>query len=228
MAFMVKDKRKQQQEEYANYEREIPEREIFFRQANENPTQGFDYFQQNYGFNSQYTQQPYGFRQNVPPRFVSSYYQDQVDRFLSGDQRGYQNNYYRNGGFVSPQDQYKYDMYMGETYDRNAQVKKANDQRSGKMKKRNVNSDIIKIVVTIMVVAVLICGLLIANQFLSNKEAAAESDIIQPVDSVAIASASTAEGSEVMQQLELIPEYQYEQSTNWFDKVCDFLGGKLK
>ena len=140
----------------------------------------------------------------------------------------YQNNYNRNGGFVSPQDQYKYDMYMGETYDRNAQVRRANDQRrSGKMKKKNVNSDMIKIVVTIMVVAVLICGLLIANQFMSSKEASAESDIIQPVDSVVVASASTADGSEVMQSIEMIPEYQYEQSTNWFDKICDFFGGKL-
>ena len=70
-----------------------------------------------------------------------------------------QENYSRNGGFVSPQEQYKYDAYMGETYDRNAQVRRISDQRSGKMKKKNVNSDMIKIVVTIMVVALLICGL---------------------------------------------------------------------
>ncbi|MDE6614656.1 MAG: hypothetical protein K2K24_04015, partial [Clostridia bacterium] len=226
MAFMVKYKSKQ--EEYANYEREIPERDIYFRQANPNQGQGYGYFDQNNGFNSQYSQQSYGYQQNATPRFVSSYYQDQVERFLANGQMPNQNNYNRNGGFVSPQEQYRYDMYMGENYDRNAQVNRIKDQRSGKMKKRNVNSDIIKIVVTVMVVAVLICGLLIANQFLSNKEASAESDIIQPVDSVAVTSASTANGSEVMQQIELIPEYEYEQSTNWFDKVCDFFGGKLK
>ena len=226
MAFMVKDKRKQ--EEFANYEQEIPEREIYFRQANVNPGQGYGYSNQNYGYNSQYTQQPYGYRQNSAPRFVSSYYQEQVDRFLANGQMPNQDNFYQNGSFVSPQDQHRYDTYMGENFDRNAQVKRKSDQRSGKMKKRNFNSDMIKIVVTVMVVAVLICGLLIANQFLSSKEAAAESDIIQPVDSVTVASASTANGSEVMQQIELIPEYQYEQSTNWFDKVCDFFGGKLK
>lgn len=225
MAFMVKDKRNQ--EEYANYEREIPEREIFFRQANDNMGQGYGYSNQNYGFNSQFTQQQYGYRQNSAPRFVSSYYQDQADRFMANGQAPYQ-DYYRNGGFVSPQEQYKYDTYMGENYDRSTQVKRKSDQKSGKMKKRNFNSDLIKIVVTVMVVAVLICGLLIANQFMTSKEAAAESDVIQPVDSVTVASASTADGAEVMQQIELIPEYQYEQSSNWFDKVCDFFGGKLK
>ena len=226
MAFMVKNKRKQ--EEYANYEQQAPERDIYYRQADMNSQQPYEVPYQNYEFSTQYTQQPYGYQQNGTPRFVSSYYQEQVDRYLSGGQMRYQNNYNRNGGFVSPQDQYKYDMYMGETYDRNAQVRRANDQRrSGKMKKKNVNSDMIKIVVTIMVVAVLICGLLIANQFMSSKEASAESDIIQPVDSVVVASASTADGSEVMQSIEMIPEYQYEQSTNWFDKICDFFGGKL-
>ncbi len=223
MAFMVKNKSRQ--EEYANYEQQAPEREIYFRQANAQT--GYDYSDQNYEFSTQYTQQPYGYQQSYAPRFVSSYYQDQVDRYLAGDQMSNQNHYSRNGGFVSPQEQYKYDMYVGENYDRNAQVKRINDQRSGKMKKRNFNSDMIKIVVTIMVVAVLICGLLIANQFLSGKEAAAESDIIQPVDSVVVASASTADGSEVMQSIEMIPVYEYEQSTNWFDKLCDFLGGKL-
>ena len=88
--------------------------------------------------------------------------------------------------------------------------------------------DRIKIVVTIMVVALLICGLLIANQFISGNEASAESDIIQPVDSETVFSAATSDGSEMMQPIEIIPEYQYEQSTNWFDKVCDFFGGKLK
>ena len=69
---------------------------------------------------------------------------------------------------------------------------------------------------------------LIANQFISGNEASAESDIIQPVDSETVFSAATSDGSEMMQPIEIIPEYQYEQSTNWFDKVCDFFGGKLK
>lgn len=226
MAFMVKDRRRQ--DEYANYEQQLPDREICYRQANMNSQQGFEMPDRNYGFNSQYAQQSYGYQQNVAPRFVSSYYQDQVDRYLASGQMPQQENYSRNGGFVSPQEQYKYDAYMGETYDRNAQVRRISDQRSGKMKKKNVNSDMIKIVVTIMVVALLICGLLIANQFISGNEASAESDIIQPVDSETVFSAATSGGSEMMQPIEIIPEYQYEQSTNWFDKVCDFFGGKLK
>ena len=78
MAFMVKDRRRQ--DEYANYEQQLPDREICYRQANMNSQQGLKMPDRNYGVNSQYAQQSYGYQQNVAPRFVTRYYQDQVDR----------------------------------------------------------------------------------------------------------------------------------------------------
>jgi len=118
-------------------------------------------------------------------------------------------------------------MLVNQNYDYSAQAKRISEQRSAGSKKKNINSDMIKIVVTIMVVALAICGLLIANQFISGGEVAAESGSVQAVDGELIASAATVDGSVVMNQVETIPDYEYEQSTNWFDKLCDFLGGKL-
>ena len=48
MAFMVKDRRRQ--DEYANYEQQLPDREICYRQANMNSQQGFEMPDRNYGF----------------------------------------------------------------------------------------------------------------------------------------------------------------------------------
>ena len=78
-----------------------------------------------------------------------------------------------------------------------------------------------------MVVALAICGLLIANQFISANQAQAADDV-QNIDSDLLASVVEEDGSTTVANVTLIPEYEYEQSTNWFDKLCDALGGKLK
>ena len=85
----------------------------------------------------------------------------------------------------------------------------------------------IKIIVTIMVVALAICGLLIANQFISVNQAQAEEEV-QNIDSDLLTSVVTGDGSSVQTSVTLLTEYEYETSTNWFDKLCDSLGLKLK
>ena len=115
-------------------------------------------------------------------------------------------------------------MQFNQNYDRGAQAKKISKERVGK---KNINKDMIKIIVTVMVVALAICGLLIANQFISANQAQADEDV-QNIDSELLASVVTEDGSYIPTNVTIIPEYEYEQSTNWFDKFCDSLGLKLK
>ena len=78
-----------------------------------------------------------------------------------------------------------------------------------------------------MVIALTICGLLIANQFISVNQAQAEDDL-QNIDSELLSSVQTADGSYTQTSAPvIIPEYEYEESKNWFDKLCDSLGLKL-
>ncbi len=230
MALLTKEKRRQAQD-YANYEQQAPERDVFYRQATGNMQQGYvqNNAYNNFGaqYSGQYNSMPqYNAQPNVPPQFVASFYQDQANQFVSGGYTAPQYNFDGDAG-MNRAEQYRQDMLVNQNYDYSAQAKRISEQRSAGSKKKNINSDMIKIVVTIMVVALAICGLLIANQFISGGEVAAESGSVQAVDGELIASAATVDGSVVMNQVETIPDYEYEQSTNWFDKLCDFLGGKL-
>lgn len=231
MAFLVKEKR--QQADYVNYEQQAPNRDIHYRQANMGGYQQPYYPQDqqpqyNEYYSQQYTQPQYAqpqYSAQPAPQYVASFYQNQADRYVASGYIPPQQSFDNNQGY-SAEEQYRQDMYVNQNYDYRAQAKRISKSRSGKMKQKNVNADMIKIVVTVMVVALLICGLLIANQFISGSEAAAE-DLPQAIDSQLIASAATDSGSAAMKQIDTLPAYEYEQSTNWFDKVCDFFGGKL-
>lgn len=258
--------RKKQKEQYANYEQQAPEREMFYRQAM--PTDMNTYAQ--YGnFNApQYPAAPYNSapaqpvqnaqpmqsvqpmqsampaqtvmpaQQNMPvsapqqqmqpPQFVASFYQNQATQYLNNGWVAPQQNF--EGSYSYQQEQYRNDMLINQNYDYVDQTRRIVDQRTGvASKKRNVNADVIKIVVTIMVVALAICGMLIANQFISGTEVAASSGVAKTVDTATVANAVTSNGTEVIDQTSYtIPAYEYEESTNWFDRFCDFLGGKLK
>lgn len=262
MGLLTKE-RKKQKEQYANYEQQAPEREMYFRQAMPADMQG--YVQYN-SFNApQYPVAPYASApvqnvqpaqpvqpvqpaqpvQNVmqqpvqnmtvapqqqmqPPQFVASFYQNQATQYLNNGWVAPQQNF--EGNYNYQQEQYRNDMLINQNYNYLDQTRRIIDQRTGvASKKKNVNADVIKIVVTIMVVALAICGMLIANQFITGAEVAADSGIAQTVDTATVANAVTAEGTEMIDQSSYtIPAYEYEESTNWFDKLCDFFGGKLK
>ncbi len=213
MAFAVKDRRAQ--EDYANYEQQIPDRDVFYRQAG-NPQNiymqggynGYQYSPEYSNAQQQEYQQPQ----------YTGYFQSQASQYVNNGFNVPQYN------FITPQEQYRQDMQFNQNYDRSVQAKKISRERVGK---KNINKDMIKIVVTIMVVALAICGLLIANQFISANQAQAADDV-QNIDSDLLASVVEEDGSTTVANVTLIPEYEYEQSTNWFDKLCDALGGKLK
>ncbi|MDE7192189.1 MAG: hypothetical protein K2O35_06965 [Clostridia bacterium] len=215
MAFAVRDRRAQ--DEYANYEQQSPEREVYIRQAG--------YSQQDYTINGGYNNYTYnqGYNQNYQsqPQYTG-YFQTQASQYVNNGFSAPQYEY--NYDYVNTQEQYQHDMQFNQNYDRGAQAKKISRERVGK---KNINKDMIKIIVTVMVVALAICGLLIANQFISANQAQAEEDV-QNIDSELLASVVTEEGSYVPTNVTIIPEYEYEQSTNWFDKFCDSLGLKLK
>lgn len=167
-------------------------------------------------------------QQMQPPQFVASFYQNQASQYLNNGWVAPQQNF--EGSYNYQQEQYRNDMLINQNYDYLDQTRRIIDQRTGvASKKRSVNADVIKIVVTIIVVALAICGMLIANQFITGTEAAASSGIAKTVDTATVTNAVTANGTEVIDQTSYtIPAYEYEESTNWFDKLCDFFGGKLK
>ena len=260
--------RKKQKEQYANYEQQAPERELFYRQAM--PADMNSYAQ--YGnFNApQYPVAPYNSapaqpvqnlnvqpiqnnmpvqdnmpvqsamplqqhirssvpqQQMQPPQFVASFYQNQASQYLNNGWVAPQQNF--EGNYNYQQEQYQNDMLINQNYNYLDQTRRIVDQRTGvASKKKNINADVIKIVVTIMVVALAICGMLIANQFITGTEVAASSGVANTVDTATVANAVTSNGTEVIDQTSYtIPAYEYEESTNWFDRFCDFLGGKLK
>lgn len=244
---------KKQKEQYANYEQQAPEREMYYRQANPVDMQSFAQYN-SYNL-PQYTNTPYNAMpapvqqpvqqpvaqpiqqpmQNVapqqqvqqPPQYVASFYQNQAQQYLTNGWVAPQQNF--DNTYNYQQQQYQNDMLINQNYDYLNQTRRIVDQRSGvASKKKNINADMIKIVVTIMVVALAICGMLIANQFITSGEVIADSGISQAADSTAVANAMTAEGTEVIDSSKYtIPAYEYEKSTNWFDKLCDFFGGKL-
>lgn len=203
-------------EDYANYEQQSPDRDLYYRQI-DNPQQ--EYMQGTYS--NQYVGQQYmgyGYQQ---PQYTG-YFQQQANQFV-------------NNGFNAPQytmeqicaveqEQYNRDMQFNQQYDRIAQANRVTQKRSGK---KSINKDMIKIIVTIMVIALTICALLIANQFLSANQAQA-ADEVQNIDSELLASVAVEEGSYAMTSVTTIPDYEYEQSSNWFDRLCDKLSGKLK
>lgn len=246
---------KKQKEQYANYEQQAPERDFYYRQANPVDMQGYAQIngyanapQYNAPYNAMPAQpvqqpvqqpvaqpmQPVQNMQNTvaqpvqqPPQFVASFYQNQASQYLSNGWVAPQQNF--DNSLNYQHQQYQNDMLINQNYDYINQTRRIVDQRSGvASKKKNVNADMIKIVVTIMVVALAICGMLIANQFITSGEVIADSGISQTVDSSTVANAITADGSEIIDQSKYtIPAYEYEKSTNWFDKLCDFFGGKL-
>ena len=203
-------------EDFANYEQQSPNREMFIRTVNtqQNYQGGYDYNsyqgyaqpQQEYQQQPQYT----GYFQTQASNYV-------INGFSDVPQYGYD--------YTSSQYQQPVRLnQINQIHERSEWLKKAGKYSLGK---RSVNKDMIKIVVAVMVIAITICSLLIANQFMSVSQAQAEDDV-QNLDSELLASVATAEGSYVSTSVELIPEYEYEQSTNWFDKFCDSLGLKLK
>ncbi|MDE7071728.1 MAG: hypothetical protein K2O86_07110 [Clostridia bacterium] len=215
MAFALRDRSRQ--DEYANYEQQSPNREVNYRQVNYQQ----DYMQDaynNYQYAQGYTQAP---QQEYQPQMQSQYmgsYRTQASQFVNNGFSAPQYNY------MTSQEQYQSDMQFNQNYDRTAQANKITRARLGK---KNINKDMIKIIVTIMVVAIAICGLLIANQFISVNQAQAEEEV-QNIDSDLLTSVVTEDGSYVQTSVTLLPEYEYETSTNWFDKFCDSLGLKLK
>lgn len=248
---------KKQKEQYANYEQQAPEREFYYRQATPVEMQGYAQYN-NFANAPQYTtpynaapiqqpmpqpvqqqvvqpvQQPAQNMQNVapqqvqqPPQFVASFYQNQASQYLSNGWVAPQQSF--DNSLNYQQQQYQNDMLINQNYDYMNQTRRIVDQRSGvASKKKNVNADMIKIVVTIMVVALAICGMLIANQFMISGQAVADSGVSQSIESSTVASAVTADGTQTIDSSKYtIPAYEYEKSTNWFDKVCDFFGGKL-
>ena len=222
MAFALKDRRRQ--DEYANYEQQIPNREVNYRQVNYQQ----DYMQNTYNdypYAQGYTQQEYQPQVEI---HYNGTYSNRASQFVNNGFSAMPQQQYTYYNFTVPQDQYQTDVQYNQDYRTNQinQISKAPKSRLGK---KNVNKDMIKIIVTIMVVALAICGLLIANQFISvNNQAQAEEEV-QSIDSELLASVVTEEGSMVQTtNVTLIPEYEYETSTNWFDKFCDKLGLKLK
>lgn len=211
-------------EDNANYERQIPGRDIHYRHENNSQ----EYMQGNFGgeYQQGYAQQPYaqqGYGQNYQQPQYTGFFQQQASQFVNNGFNAPQ--YSAEPRYYSPQEQYQQDMQFNQDFDRVAHAKKLTQQRSGK--KKSINKDMIKIIVTIMVIAVTICALLIANQFISVNQAQAEDDI-QSIDSKVLSSVKTEDGSYTQTNVPLIPEYEYEESSNWFDKLCDSLGLKLK
>ncbi len=217
MAFALRDRRKQQ-DESANYERENPDREVYIRQAGYSQEDYMNSGYNNYTYNQGYNQD---YQYQGQPQY-NGYFQTQASQYVNNGFSTPQYNYDYN--YVSSQEQYQQDMQFNQNYDRGAQAKKISKERVGK---KNINKDMIKIIVTVMVVALAICGLLIANQFISANQAQADEDV-QNIDSELLASVVTEDGSYIPTNVTIIPEYEYEQSTNWFDKFCDSLGLKLK
>ena len=213
-------------EDSANYERQIPERDIHYRQAGNSQ----DYMQGMYdgGYQQGYAQsQPYsaqqGYQQSYQQPQYTGFFQQQASQFVNNGFNAPQ--YSAEPRYYTPQEQYQQDMQFNQDFDRAAHAKRITQQRTGK--KKSINKDMIKIIVTIMVIAVTICALLIANQFISVNQAQAEDDI-QSIDSKVLSSVKTADGTYTQTSVTVIPEYEYEESSNWFDKLCDSLGLKLK
>lgn len=223
MGFMsLKEKRAR--EDFANYEHRSPDRDIHYRQANNYPR---DYMQDMYGNQFVDQQQYYAPQQNYQQGYqqpqYTGFFQQQANQFVNNNFSAPQ--YRMEQRAYSEHEQFQNDMQFNQDYDRAAQAKRISQQRVGK--KRNINKDMIKIIVTIMVIALTICGLLIANQFISVNQAQAEDDL-QNIDSELLSSVQTADGSYTQTSAPvIIPEYEYEESTNWFDKLCDSLGLKL-
>ena len=212
MAFALRDRNRQ--DEYANYEQQSPNRDIYYRQAEQQNYQGG---YNNYQYSQGYTQAP---QQDYQQPQYTGFYQSQASQYVNNGFNTPQYSY----TYMNAQEQYQQDMQFNQVYDYSSKAKKISKERVGK---KNVNKDMIKIVITVMVVALAICGLLIANQFISVNQAQADEDV-QNIDSDLLASVVTEEGSYVPTSVTIIPEYEYEQSTNWFDKFCDNLGIKLK
>ena len=216
MAFALRERTRQ--DEYANYEQQIPNRQVNYRQVNYQQ----DYMQSpynNYQYAQGYTQQEY--QPQVEIHYTGSY-SNRASQYVNNgfSSTPYQYTY----EYVVPQDQYQ-SYSAAPSMNQINQVSKAPKARLGK---RNVNKDMIKIIVAIMVVALAICGLLIANQFISAGNQAQAEEEIQSIDSELLASVVTEEGTLTQTSVTLIPEYEYETSTNWFDKFCDKIGLKLK
>lgn len=220
MAFALRERRRQ--DEYANYEQQSPSREVNFRQVNYQQ----DYMQDaynNYQYSQGYTQAP---QQDYQPQMQQPYmgsYSNRASQFVNNGFSATPQQY--NYNYTPAQEQYQNDMQY-QSYNRN-QINQISKMPKARLGKKSVNKDMIKIIVTIMVVATVICGLLIANQFINVKQAQAEEEI-PSIDSELLSSVVTDDGSYLQTSIELLPEYEYENSTNWFDKFCDRLGLKLK
>lgn len=172
--------------------------------------------QQGFVNQPQYPQQQY---------YNGGYYQNQASQYLSNGWTTPQ----QNSNAINYQQQYQNEMVASQIYDYNAYVKRAAELRNANAvaQKKNINSDAIKVVITIMVLVVAVCAMLIANQFISTGVAAANSQELPAVNADTVANAVTSTGTETINQDYTIPSYEYETSTNWFDKFCDLLGGKL-
>ena len=209
-------------EDYANYEQQLPDRDMNFRTVNAQPNYqgGYDY---------QYSQEYAQPRMEYPQQQSARFFQTQASEYITNgfnatpQYDNYNYAYTTPQELYQPQVQYNHVNKINKIYDRESWMKKFSKE-SGK---KSMNKDMIKIIVTIMLVAIAICSLLIANQFITASQAQAEEDV-QNIDSDLLASVVTENGNYVSTNVELIPEYEYEQSTNWFDKFCDSLGIKLK
>ena len=207
-------------DEFANYEQQSPDRDMYIRTVDtqQNYQGGYDYYNQ---YAQGYAQPQQDYQQ---PQYTG-YFQSQASQYVSN---GFSNVPQYDYGYDYANSQYQQPQIVranqiNQIHERSEWLKKAN-----KAGKKTINKDMIKIIVAIMVVAVTICGLLIANQFISvNHQAQADEDV-QNIDSELLSSVVVEDGSYVSANVTTIPEYQYEKSTNWFDKFCDSLGLKLK
>ena len=217
--------------DYANYEYQMPDRDMSIRTVNYQPNSyqgGYDnMYPQGYAQPTQGYAQP---TMEYPQQQQSAgFFQTQASEYIANRFNAPQYDNY-NYTYANPQEQSQQGMQYGrvnrinQICERDSWKKKFSKQSASK---KSINKDMIKVIVTIMVLAIVICSLLIANQFISANQAQAEEDV-QNIDSDLLASVVTEEGSYVSISVTIIPEYEYEQSTNWFDKLCDNLGFKLK
>ena len=206
--------------DFANYEQQMPDRDMNFRSVNVQPNyQG--------GYDNQY---PQGYVEQRMDYQSQGFFQSQATHYINNGfnapQYGNYNYTYTNNNqeLYQPDVQFAHVNRINQICERESWTKKFG---IASVAKKSINKDMIKIIVTVMVIALTICSLLIANQFISVNQAQAEEDV-QNIDSDLLASSATAEGGYVATDVTIIPEYEYEQSTNWFDKFCDSLGIKLK
>lgn len=211
--------------DFANYEQQMPDRDMNFRSVDVQPgyQEGYDdRYTQGY-VESRMDYQPQGFFQSQASHYINSGFN--ANGFNAPQYGNYNYTYTNNSQELYQQDvQFAHVNRINPICEKEAWTKKYGITS---VAKKSINKDMIKIIVTVMVIALAICSLLIANQFISVNQAQAEEDV-QNIDSDLLASSAAEDGSYVATDVTIIPAYEYEQSTNWFDKFCDSLGIKLK